>query len=305
MYQNAIEARSLSKLYRGVPAVDALSFSARQGEVFGLLGPNGAGKTTTIMMLLGAVKPTSGSGVVLGSAIGSVKARRHIGFLPERFQFQDFLTAREFLDLHGKLCGVSSRARRQRIPLTLERVGLADRADDRIGSFSKGMQQRIGLAQAILHDPDLVILDEPTSALDPLGRRDVRDLVSDLRADGKTVVLNSHLLSEIEATCDRIAIMKRGKIVLTGAMDELLESSAVVEVEVEGLNDAALEGVRRVARKLRLERVPIRKFTVWLDRAEDAAEIASAIVNSGSRLMALTPRRETLEQLFVRTIEGE
>ena len=176
-------------------------------------------------MLLGMTRPTSGSALLLGKPIGDVKTRRRVGFLPEKFQFHDFLTAGEFLNLHGRLAGMDSESRKRQIPVMLERVGLGDKANVKIREFSRGMQQRVGLAQALLHDPDLIILDEPTSALDPLGRRDVRDIIAELRERGKTVLLNSHLLSEIEMTCDRIAIIKRGEIAVQGTMNGTPASS--------------------------------------------------------------------------------
>ncbi len=301
----AIETVEISKKYRSFTAVKDLSLSVPRGEVFGFLGPNGAGKTTTIMMLLGNIRPSSGRATLLGKPIGDVQTRRMVGFLPEKFQFHDFLTATEFLHLHGKLAGMSSTARAQRIPEVLERVGLGDRAKSKIREFSKGMQQRIGLAQAILHDPELVILDEPTSALDPIGRRDVRDIVLELRGRGKTVLLNSHLLSEIEMTCDRVAIVKRGQIATQGTMNELLAFSSSIDVEVREMNDAAMKALQLVSAKLKFERVPIRKFTVWVRGEDDIPEVARALVENGVKLLSLVPKRETLEELFVRIIETE
>ena len=299
---NAIEMEGLGKDYRGVPAVRALSLQIPRGEVFGLLGPNGAGKTTTIMMLLGNVHPTRGRASLLGRPIGDVAARRRVGFLPEKFQFHDFLSATEFLHLHGKLAGMGAVERAKEVPIVLERVGLAERANTRIRAFSKGMQQRIGLAQAILHAPDLVILDEPTSALDPIGRRDVRDIITELKGRGCTVVLNSHLLSEIELTCDRVAIIDKGDVAVQGTMESLLAFSSTVEIEVRGLNDTALAAVRSIAAKIKLDRVPVTRFTAWIQNEEQIGEIARALVENGVTLLALAPRRDTLEDLFVRTI---
>lgn len=302
---NAIETTALGKDFRGFSAVRDLHLVVPQGSVFGFLGPNGAGKTTTIMMLLGNVRPTTGRANVLDKPVGDIHARKRIGFLPEKFQFHDFLTATEFLHLHGKLAGMSRERRNRRVPEVLERVGLADRSRSRIREFSKGMQQRIGLGQAILHEPDLVILDEPTSALDPIGRRDVRDIVTELRSQGKTVLLNSHLLSEIEMTCDLVAIIKKGQVATQGTIDELLAFSSTVEIEVRGMNDAAMAAVRAVSSKLKLDRVPIVKFTAWVRTEDDIPELARAIVENGVKLVALVPRRETLEELFVRIIEGD
>ncbi len=301
---NAVETEGLGKDFRGLSAVRALSLEIPRGEVFGLLGPNGAGKTTTIMMLLGNIHPTRGRASLLGRAIGNVEARRRVGFLPEKFQFHDFLTATEFLHLHGKLAGMTAAERAAEVPAVLQRVGLADRANNRIRAFSKGMQQRIGLAQAILHAPDLVILDEPTSALDPIGRRDVRDIIMDLKGRGCTVILNSHLLSEIELTCDRVAIINKGAVAVQGTMKALLAFSSAVEVEVRGLNDAALAAVRAIASKIKVDRVPITRFTAWVQSEEDIGELARALVENRVTILALVPRRETLEDLFVRTIEA-
>ncbi len=301
----AIKTTELGKDYGKFPAVRFLSLEIPQGEVFGLLGPNGAGKTTTIMMLLGNIRPSRGRAELLGKPIGTVAIRKKVGFLPEKFQFHDFLTATEFLHLHGKLSGMSREDRNRRVPEVLERVGLSTREKSRIKEFSKGMQQRIGLGQAILHNPDLIILDEPTSALDPLGRRDVRDIVLDLKAEGKTIILNSHLLSEIEMTCDRVAIIKAGQVALQGTISELLTASQTVEIEVENLNDKALASVRIIASKLKLDRVPITKFTAWVQKEEQISEIAKALIENGVSLKALIPKRETLEDLFVRTVQDE
>lgn len=302
--ENAIEAESLTKQYGALRAVNELNLTVRSGEVFGLLGPNGAGKTTTISMLLGSVRPTSGRATLLGKPIGDVAIRRQIGFLPEKFQFHAFLTAAEFLRLNGRLAGVESRPLEARIGPALERVGLADRAASKVGTFSRGMLQRLGLAQAILHDPTLIILDEPTSALDPVGRRDVREIVEALRAQGKTILLNSHILSEIEATCDRVAILKQGQVIAEGAISDLVAFGSAVEVEVEGMNDPALQAVRQIAQKLRLERVPIARFTATLRDDTDIPALAAALVENGVRLKALIPKRETLEEAYLRILEG-
>jgi ABC-2 type transport system ATP-binding protein len=301
---NAIETEALTKQYGAVRAVNGLNFTVPQGAVFGLLGPNGAGKTTTMNLLLGNVRPTSGRATLLGKPIGNIPTRGQIGYLPEKFQFHDFLTASEFLRLHGRLTGLNGDALETRIGTVLERVGLASRATSRIAELSRGMQQRIGLAQAILHDPDLVILDEPTSALDPEGRRDVRQIIEELRERGKTVLLNSHVLSAIEATCDRVAILKQGAIIAEGAPEELTNFGSAVEVEVEAMNDLALQAVRRIAQKLRLERVPITRFTATLESESDIPELAAALVGNGVKLRALIPKRETLEEAYLRILNG-
>ena len=301
----AIETFGLGKTYQKIVAVRNLNIQVPHGEIFALLGPNGAGKTTTINMLLGNIRPTMGKANLLGNPIGDVQTRRRIGFLPEKFQFHDFLNSTEFLRFHGKLSGLRDATLRSRIPEILEKVGLSENTHTRIREFSRGMQQRIGLAQAILHKPELVILDEPTSALDPIGRRDVRDIVHDLKASGTTVILNSHLLSEIEMTCDRIAIIYKGEMTVQGTLKELLSFSSMVQFEVEGMNDAAMRAVRQIVAKLKIDRVPITHFTVWLHREEAIPDLAHALVTNGVKLKAMVPIRETLEEMFVRIIEAQ
>jgi ABC-2 type transport system ATP-binding protein len=302
MIEYAIETVGLRKRFRGIEAVRRLDLQIPRGEVFGLLGPNGAGKTTSILMLLGNIRPTDGHGFLLGKPLGNIEVRKYVGFLPEKFQFHDFLTATEFLDLHGRLAGMNALERARRIPEVLKLVGLAERAHARIREFSKGMQQRIGLAQAMLHKPQLIVLDEPTSALDPLGRREVRDIILQLRNEGCTVLLNSHLLSEIEMTCDRVAIMKKGAVVAQGPIEELLAFSSVVELEVGDMNDAAMQALRQVATRLKFESMPPRKIWAWVPSEESVPELARAVVCNNAKLLALMPKRETLEELFLRIV---
>jgi len=302
----AIETTHLRKEYGGslgrggFVAVKDLSFAVPRGQVFGFLGPNGAGKTTTINMLLGNIKPTSGQASLLGRPIGDLEARAKLGFLPEKFQFHDFLTAEEFLDLHGRLYGMGKAARRKRIPEALEQVGLIGRRRSKIGEFSKGMQQRVGLAQAILNDPELVILDEPTSALDPLGRREVREIVSGLKAQGKTVLLNSHLLSEIEMTCDQVAILKQGQVVRLGKIDDLLAAPSTVVMRVGNQSPALLRALEGLTRTVESNGEEIR---ATITDESVIPEIAAVVVGQGGRLMSLVPMRESLEDLFIRVVE--
>ncbi|HXG23495.1 MAG TPA: ABC transporter ATP-binding protein [Chthonomonadales bacterium] len=305
MSETVIETRKLTKRYRARYAVDALDLCVSQGSVFGFLGPNGAGKTTTINMLLGNARPTSGQGWVLGRPIGETGVRQRIGFLPEKTLFYPFLTAREFLCAMGLLAGMSRADVEVRIPKALHLVGLGDRIDERIGSYSRGMQQRLGLAQAILHEPELVILDEPTSALDPIGRRDVRDLILHLKERGCTVFLNSHLLSEIEMTCDEVAILKEGRVAAAGRLNDLLAFHQTVEVEVDALTEAAMSALRVISPKIKMTGMPPKRMTVYLRSEEDIPEVACAIVQNGGRLLSLVPRRESLEELFVRVIEED
>ena len=304
---SAIETSHLRKDYGGTlgrgafTAVQDLSFSVPRGQVFGFLGPNGAGKTTTINMLLGNIKPTSGSAMLLGRPLGDLDARAKLGFLPEKFQFHEFLTAEEFLDLHGRLYGMGPKARRQRIPEVLHLVNLYERRTSKLSEFSKGMQQRAGLAQAILNDPELVILDEPTSALDPLGRREVREIVAGLKERGKTVLLNSHLLGEIEMTCDQVAILKKGQVIRVGAMDDLLAAPATVEMRVQNVSPALVKSLQALARTVTVNGEEV---SVGIGDEAIIPDLAAAVVGHGGRLLSLIPKRESLEDLFIRVVEA-
>ncbi|MCL6473449.1 MAG: ABC transporter ATP-binding protein [Firmicutes bacterium] len=306
MTQYAIETHHLRKIYRSrlrkqvVVAVDSLDLKVPQGCVFGFLGPNGAGKTTTIMMLLGNVYPTSGSFRIFGSPISNMGVRRRIGFLPEKFQFHELLSAEELLWFHGRLAGMDRQLLARRVPEVLEQVGLSERARSRVREFSKGMQQRLGIAQAILHDPDLIILDEPTSALDPLGRRDVRDLILHLKSQGKTVFLNSHLLSEVEMVCDEVAILRGGKVQRQGHLDMLLQVHPVVDVELCVPSERVMQAVRAMSSVLSQDGT---RFTAEVQSDEDIPALARCIVEAGGDIMRFVPRRESLEDLFVRVVE--
>ncbi len=282
-------------------AVADLTLDVPRGQIFGFLGPNGAGKTTTINMLLGNVYPTDGRGTLLGAPLGDLTSRRGLGFLPEKFQFHEFLTADEFMDLHGRLYGMSAAERKAASGEALERVGLASRRSSKLGEFSKGMQQRAGLAQAIMNHPDLVILDEPTSALDPLGRRDVRALLMDLKAEGVTVFLNSHLLSEIEMTCDQVAIIKQGRVVRQGTVDSLLAATHTVAMRVRGVSEGLLRDLQSVTPE-KIERDG-EMLTVVIQNEDAIPELARIVVGGGAALLSLVPQRESLEDLFIRVVE--
>ncbi|MDW7982803.1 MAG: ABC transporter ATP-binding protein [Thermomicrobium sp.] len=301
----AIETHGLRKVFGDRVAVEDLSLTVGYGEVFGFLGPNGAGKTTAVKMLVGLIRPTAGTGFVLGRPLGDYEARRQIGYLPELFRFHDWLTGEELLDLHGQLYGLSRTERRRRIPDVLELVGLSEAARRRVRTYSKGMQQRIGIAQALLGSPRLVILDEPTSALDPLGRREVRDVIRRLRAEGVTVFLNSHLLSEVEAVCDRIAVVNRGRVVALGPMASLLASEIVVELRLGALPDGTLTAL---ANLLQIEAVQPGARTVVTARAPDETAVARAVdllVRAGVPVYGVVPERKSLEDLFVQLVSEE
>jgi ABC-2 type transport system ATP-binding protein len=306
-----IETQDLRKTYGAVVAVDGLTLSVDGGEVFGFLGPNGAGKTTTVKMLLGLVHPTSGQARILDCAPGDPQVMGRIGFLPEHFRFHPWLTAAGFLDVHGRLYGLTNGQRRERIPKLLERVGLADRANARLAEFSKGMLQRIGLAQALLSDPELVFLDEPTSGLDPVGRYEVRDLIRELRNAGATVFLNSHFLSEVEVTCNRIAIVKHGRVVRTGRLDDLTAQGAEVEIRAGGLTPDLISGLARWGnvnnQAIAVEQAPDEptSLIMFVESEEALPAIARWLVDGGARLYSLAPKRLSLEELFMRTMSEE
>jgi ABC-2 type transport system ATP-binding protein len=270
------------------------------GEVFGFLGPNGAGKTTTVKILLGLVKPTSGEARIFGKPAADAEARRRVGYLPENFRFHDWLTGESLLDFHARLAGVSLAERRERIPRVLDQVGLHGRGRDRISAYSKGMTQRIGLAQAIIHDPDLVLLDEPTSALDPVGRREVRDLIRALRARGMTVFLNSHLLSEVEMVCDRVAIVDRGRVVRSGQLGELLGGTPELRVTVDRIDAPLLDLMTHHGRLLDVKDTTL---TIGVDSTEIAARLSEALIRGGYCLYAMVPSHQSLEDLFVSLVE--
>lgn len=295
----AIDTHELRKVFGAQTAVKGLTLQVKQGEVFGFLGPNGAGKTTSIKMLLGLVRPTSGSATLLGAPIGDRATLRHMGFLPEHFRFQEWLTAEEFLQLHGGLYGMSGPALQQRIDELLERVGLADFRHKLLHTFSKGMLQRIGLAQALLNHPLLVFLDEPTSGLDPVGRRLVRDLIKDLRAQGTAVFLNSHLLSEIEVTCDRVAFIRHGEVVRTLALDSLSTGQREVRIRLRGLSEEACRGLAAWGRDLSIDGEEL-VMTVSSEGA--IPEITRYLVNAGAEVYAITPGRPSLEEIFIETV---
>jgi ABC-2 type transport system ATP-binding protein len=290
----AIETHELRKQFGRIVALDGLTMTVPHGEVFGFLGPNGAGKTTSVKLLLGLSAPTSGGGSVLGAPLGDVEARRRIGYLPELFRYQGWMTAREVLALHCELARLPRAVWPHEIADALELVGLAERADDKTQTFSKGMQQRLGLGVALLGRPELVVLDEPTSALDPVGRQDVRRILATLRDRGATVFLNSHLLTEVERVCDRVAIVDRGRVVAQLTMAELTAERGV-DVRVTGLADAG-EGLDGRYGRVRID-------GEWL-HAEGIADaevpnLVAALVARGGAIHAVIPTRESLEERFM------
>lgn len=310
-----IETAGLRKAYGAKIAVADLTLEVPQGEVFGFLGPNGAGKSTSVKMLLGLVRPSGGTARLLGRAPGDPQAMAQVGFLPEHFRFHEWLQAHELLDLHARLCRIAPAERRRRIGGLLEQVGLAEHARRPIAGFSKGMLQRIGLAQALINKPALVFLDEPTSALDPFGRLLVRRIIRELKQQGTTVFLNSHLLSEVEATCDRVSFIRAGRVLQTLALAELAGGRLQTELRVDAVTPALLAALRPLVPDLRVRDAaeagdagPASAIalgtTLDLPIADEdlLPEIAARTLASGARLYALVPRRMSLEQLFLEVV---
>lgn len=288
----AIETHHLKRWFGPKLAVADLSLNVPRGEVFGFLGPNGAGKSTTIKMLLGLLEPTSGAGTLLGRPLGDRAARAKVGFLPEHFRFQDWLSGRELLRFHGQLYGLSGRSLEAKADALLERMDLVDAAERPIRTYSKGMTQRIGLAQALLNDPEIVFLDEPTSGLDPIGRLLVRDVIKDLRAGGTSVFLNSHLLGEVEATCDRVVFVKQGRIV-----HELDMASTPDGLEVELRVEAAPYETLAAHGTVLATAQGYARLRIHDDAALPA--LAAALVAAGAKLYAMTPHKRSLEATFL------
>ncbi|MFN2464148.1 MAG: ABC transporter ATP-binding protein [Candidatus Dormibacteria bacterium] len=279
-------------------AVAGLSMSVPRGEVFGFLGPNGAGKTTSVKMLLGLTPPSSGEAWVLGSPIGDKMTRRRVGYLPELFRYQAWLRASEVLGAHCQLARVPRASWSTEVDRVLRLVGLEGRSSDKVGTFSKGMQQRLGLAVALLGRPALVFLDEPTSALDPVGRRDVREIIRSLKDDGTTVFLNSHLLTEVEQVCDRVAMVNHGTVIATGTMEELLGRGGV-RIRAEGLE--------RGGREALAVHGAIREEPGGWIMVEGVAEavvpdLVALAVAAGVRVYAVEPRHQSLEERFMQLL---
>lgn len=308
-----LEVQDLRKTFtrgfsrRKTEAVRGISFSVERGQIFGFLGPNGAGKTTTIKILMGLIFPTAGTASVLGAPAGDRKAKSRLGYLPENPYFYDYLSAPELLDMVGRIHGLDRAARRKRIGELIERVGLGHAGKRPLRSFSKGMLQRAGLAQALMGDPELVVLDEPLSGLDPLGRKEVRDLIFELRDAGKTVFFCTHILADASMLCDRVGIIVKGELRDVGPLGELL-SPKVQSVEVVWAPpEADAEAVRAALREREGEHETTSEGEVMrtTDPAAGHAFVA-AVVGKGGTIHSVNPHRQSLEELFVHeALEGE
>jgi ABC-2 type transport system ATP-binding protein len=306
MADPAIRTRDLSKDYlvgfwrpRPYRALDRLSIEVSRGDVFGFLGPNGAGKTTTLKLLMQLVFPTGGTAEILGRPVGDVDVRRRIGYLPENPYFYDHLTAEELLEYYGRLFGLDDR--RRRVQATLDRVGIGAERRLQLRKFSKGMLQRVGLAQALLNDPEVLFLDEPMSGLDPLGRRDVRALILELRDQGRTIFFSSHILSDAEALCSRVAIVAKGRLAAAGTLADMQEFRILGwELVVSGVPGALLEELARRVR--RVTRIAADRYAIDLPAGAPPERVLAEVTAAGGALVSLNPIRETLEDLFVRRV---
>ena len=298
----AIRTRGLRKVFGGKVAVRRLTLEVARGEVFGFLGANGAGKSTSVKMLLGLVSPTSGEAEILGQPVGDVKTRSRVGFLPEHFRFYDWLTGEELLKLHGRLYGMSHAALRERVPVLLDLVGLTPHRNKRLRDFSKGMLQRIGLAQALINDPDLIFLDEPTSGLDPIGRRLVRDIIKAQRERGATVLLNSHLLGEVEITCDRVAFIKDGEVVESRELHGESEEQTIVSIRAVNVTVEVLNGLSQWSSSARTEGD---RLTLTLSSNTLLPEIVRYLVAKGVDVYEVAPQRLSLEERFLEIVGSD
>ena len=288
----------LGLLRKRVTAVRGVSFAVERGDIFGFLGPNGAGKTTTIKMLTGLIAPTGGSATIFGETVPSPHAMRRVGFLPENPYIYPYLTPTEFVELCARLSGLSSRAARDRSRTVLEQVGILYAADRPVGRLSKGMLQRTGLAAALVADPELLILDEPMSGLDPVGRKEVRDLIVEERRRGRTIFFSTHILNDVETLCDRVTILRRGQVVVSGRLGELLNRE-VRRTDIVLLG-ASEELESRLAATGRAVRRDGERLVVEAPGQASVKEVLEAALAAGASVLEVAPRHETLEDLFVR-----
>lgn len=309
----AISVSDLSKTYRtglfGAAAVQALndvSLDVSEGSIFGLLGPNGAGKTTLVKILLGLVHPTAGTAQLFGHSARRPVARERVGFLPENHRFPGFLTAEQTLHVYGRLADVAAESRTHRIDDLLEQVGLADRRDSKVKTFSKGMLQRLGLAQALLNDPDLLFLDEPTSGVDPVGRRAIRDLVLELREEGTTIFLNSHLLSEVEKVCTQIAILRNGQVVREGTIDALTSVERVYDLVSTPLPSSVAETSDVELVSETVSAAPdLQQYRVHADDRSTLNALLDRLRSAEVEIESITPLRRSLEDYFIDVVDTD
>jgi len=310
----ALEIRDLTKIYasgvgrREVRALAGISLAVRPGELFGLLGPNGAGKTTAVKILLGLTHPTSGKARLLGLPVSDPESRRRVGYLPEGHRFPGYLTARQTLSIFGRMSGVAGDRLRTRIPELLSRVKLEEWADVRVKKFSKGMTQRLGLAAALVHDPEVLLLDEPTDGVDPVGRREIRDLLRAEATRGRAILLNSHLLSEVERTCDRVAVLRRGLVAAMGTVEELTRRGRETGDSPRGYRLVAAPLTEELIADFRERGAHPERVNGHVRVLARDVQHLNALVDSarsrGALLTELTPEKTTLEDVFVELVRA-
>lgn len=295
-----IETNDLSKRYRRVEALRGVTLRVQSGEIYGLLGQNGAGKTTLIKILLGIARYWRGEAYLLGSPAGTVKVRRRVGYLPEDHRFPPYHTASSLLDFYGRLYGIERRERRRRIPEYLDLVGLRDRADSKIRTYSKGMKQRVGIAQALFHEPEVIFLDEPTDGVDPLGRRQIREMLQRLKARGKTIFLNSHLLGEVELVCDRVGILRAGRLIREGGVEELTHQRGFFGIRLAQGQDFPVHEIERLGFKVNRLTGDLWEVEVPEERSID--EVVDCLRGRNLSIRYLMEKKQTLEEMFLATV---
>jgi ABC-2 type transport system ATP-binding protein len=312
---SVIETRELRKEYGRIRALRDVSITAEQGQIYGLLGQNGAGKTTLIKILLGIVKITDGSAELLGAPAGTTNIRQRVGYLPEDHQFPGYHTGYSLMDFYGQLYGLSRNDRRHKIPETLELVGIAGRMNSKIKTYSKGMKQRLGIAQALLHDPEVIFLDEPTDGVDPLGRREIRELMGRLKEKGHTIFLNSHLLGEVELICDRVAILQKGELIREGTIAELTEQKGRFQIGLASGQQFPVTEATQLGYTVKMLNTNSGGKAKSTDPAHELWEVGlkdnqtidplvRMIMDKGLNLRHLVEKKQSLEDAFLATVEG-
>ena len=304
MSDHAINIKYASKRYKGgIEALGGISFKVPKGSIMGLLGPNGAGKSTLVKILMTVIRPSKVEGTVLGQNIGDRKTLKKIGYLPEHHRFPQYLTALQMLELYGSMTGVPRKDRKKKAPYLLDYVGLSSRSNDKLGTYSKGMLQRAGIAQALINDPELLVLDEPTDGVDPIGRRDIREMILDLKKKGKSCLINSHLLSEVEATCDEAVILNKGQVLVSGPIENLLNQDSRYEISIKGIHPE-LDSETNLNIKTDL----IKKSTT-LEIHEKNPEPIQSLIDKIRRknivIESIIHKHESLEELLVRKVESK
>lgn len=305
----AIQTEGLTKQFANGRGCRNVTISVEEGEAFGFLGPNGAGKSTFVKMLVGLTFPTEGQAFLHGDPAGSVASRRHFGYLPELYRYPEWLTGEEVVRLHANLCGLSKELAAQRIPALLKRVGIGLRSSDRVKHYSKGMQQRLGLACALVGDPQILFLDEPSSAMDPIGRAEVRQLLQEWKAEGKTIFLNSHLLEDVESICDRVALLNNGTVLQQGRVNEVLQQRPVWRLQVGGFTLPMLDWLREetgfVLRTASMEPDGFAVLEAELHNEEQAGWLHALVLETGMTLYESVRVKTKLEEWFVSELAGK